>query len=56
MAISIVFGLAFGTALTLLLLPTFYMIFEDFRMMAKWAWTGRWSDRLEDVADTRERV
>ncbi len=49
MAISIVFGLAFGTALTLLLLPTAYLIFEDVRMAVRWTWTGRYTDELSDV-------
>jgi len=42
MAISIAFGLAVGTILTLVLLPVFYLIFEDVRNAALWAWTGRW--------------
>lgn len=48
MAVSIVFGLAFATMLTLLLLPVFYMIFEDARRLMQWAWTGRATDRLDD--------
>ncbi len=33
MAISIVFGLAFATLLTLLLIPTLYLVHEDFRAL-----------------------
>ncbi len=51
MAISIVFGLAFATALTLLLLPVYYMIFEDVRMGARWIWTNRYTDTLEPASD-----
>ncbi len=49
MAISLVFGLAFATGLTLLLLPVFYLIFEDIRMGVTWLFTGRYSDRLIDT-------
>ena len=49
MAISLVFGLAFATALTLMLLPVFYMIFEDVRMGVRWLVTGRYTDRLADT-------
>ena len=37
MAISIVFGLAFATALTLLLLPSFYVMLEDAGKVVRWA-------------------
>ena len=36
MAVAVIFGLAFATVLTLIMVPTFYSIAEDFRM-----WTGR---------------
>ncbi|MFV1957925.1 MAG: efflux RND transporter permease subunit [Planctomycetota bacterium] len=48
MAISIVFGLAFATFLNLLLLPVFYLIFEDARMGVRWLFTGRYTDELLD--------
>ena len=51
MAVSIVFGLAFATALTLLLLPVFYMIFEDVRMGLRWIWTDRYTDTLETLPE-----
>ena len=41
MAISIAFGLALATILTLILLPIFYLIFDDARRAALWAWNGR---------------
>jgi multidrug efflux pump subunit AcrB len=31
MAVAVVFGLAFATVLTLIVVPTFYMLFDDFR-------------------------
>ena len=40
MAVSIVFGLAFATVLTLIVLPTFYVILEDVRSAVRWWWTG----------------
>ena len=49
MAISLVFGLMFATALTLLLLPVFYLIFEDVRMGVRWLVTGRYTDALPDT-------
>jgi len=41
MAISITFGLAIVTFLTLLLVPALYMIFEDVRRMGRWLWHGQ---------------
>jgi multidrug efflux pump subunit AcrB len=43
MAISIVFGLAFATVLTLLVVPTCYLVLEDIRLILRWTWTGRTS-------------
>ncbi len=40
MAISIVFGLVFATILTLLILPTFYIVFEDVRRLLRWLFIG----------------
>lgn len=42
MAISISFGLALATVLTLLLLPCLYMVNEDLRTLVHWLRTGRW--------------
>jgi len=53
MAVSIVFGLAVATVLTLILLPTIYLVFEDLKACAArsgrllaacvhWMLTGRW--------------
>lgn len=47
MAISIVFGLAFATVLTLILLPTLYLAFEDLRASLRWLATGEFSRRLK---------
>lgn len=44
MGVSIVFGLIFATALTLLVLPTFYLIFEDLRLAGVWLRTGHRGD------------
>jgi multidrug efflux pump subunit AcrB len=40
MAISISFGLAFATVITLLLVPSVFLILEDFKRLARRAWTG----------------
>jgi multidrug efflux pump subunit AcrB len=45
MAVSIVFGLALATVLTLILLPTIYLLYEDARGVIRWILTGRWSVR-----------
>jgi multidrug efflux pump subunit AcrB len=41
MAISIVFGLAFATVLTLMLVPTLYLMLEDGHALLRWLWHGR---------------
>jgi len=41
MAISIVFGLAFATVLTLMLVPTFYLMLDDGQALLRWLWHGR---------------
>jgi multidrug efflux pump subunit AcrB len=46
MAVSIVFGLAFATILTLVLLPTLYLAFEDLRAIVRWILTGRFSTEI----------
>jgi len=48
MAVSIVFGLALATVLTLVLLPTIYMAFEDLRGCARWLITGSFHRRLRE--------
>lgn len=45
MAISISFGVAVATVLTLLVVPSFYMIVEDIREMLVWIWYGRRRER-----------
>ena len=46
MAISIVFGVAFATVLTLVVVPCFYLVFEDVRSSLKWLFTGKWTREL----------
>lgn len=46
MAISIAFGLAFATGLTLVLLPTVYLVVEDLKGCLRWVWTGRFARSL----------
>lgn len=41
MAISIVFGLAFATLLTLMLVPTLYLVLDDAAGVLRWVWSGR---------------
>jgi multidrug efflux pump subunit AcrB len=47
MAISISFGVAFATLLTLLIIPSMLLILNDARRMVHWIWTGRWPTREE---------
>ena len=42
MAVSLVFGLAFGTVLVLGLLPCVYVMLEDLRAGLRWLISGRW--------------
>jgi hydrophobic/amphiphilic exporter-1 (mainly G- bacteria), HAE1 family len=42
LAISISFGLALATVLTLLLLPCLYMVLEDLRTLVHWLVSGEW--------------
>lgn len=46
MAISIAFGLAFATFLTLVLLPTVYLVVEDLKGCLRWLWTGHFTRGL----------
>ncbi|BBM85501.1 efflux RND transporter permease subunit [Candidatus Uabimicrobium amorphum] len=42
MAISLVFGLIFATVITLLIIPTFYLILEDIKRLLKWTMRFTW--------------
>lgn len=44
MAISITWGLAFSTCLSLILVPSFYLILDDFTALLFRIWEGRWPD------------
>jgi multidrug efflux pump subunit AcrB len=48
MAVSIVFGLALATVLTLVLLPTLYLAFEDLRGFFRWLFTGSFHRTLQE--------
>ncbi|MFH0943985.1 MAG: efflux RND transporter permease subunit, partial [Planctomycetota bacterium] len=48
MGISIVFGLIFATVLTLLVLPTFYLIFEDLRNCLRWLIRGQFHESPQE--------
>jgi len=41
MAVSISFGLAFGTVLTLIVVPSIYMVIEDLHWLTCWIWYGQ---------------
>lgn len=49
LAISISFGLAFATVLTLVLVPSIYLIAEDVKRAVRWVWTG--STRVPATAE-----
>ncbi len=40
MAVALVFGVLFSTAITLVLVPSSYLILEDFRRLFQWWWQG----------------
>ena len=42
MAVSIAFGLSFATMLTLLVVPSLYLIGNDIRRVVRWLWSGEW--------------
>jgi len=48
MAISVAYGVLFGTLIILLFFPVFILIFNDMRRALKWFWTGEKPTR-EDV-------
>ena len=39
MAVSIVFGLAFATVITLMMLPVLYLVLEDFKHLVAGLWS-----------------
>jgi len=51
MAVSVAYGVLFGTAIILLFFPVFIIIFNDVRRYAKWLWTGK-----KPVREEVERV
>ncbi len=51
MAVSIVFGLSAATVLTLIVLPTFYLIAEDARAAGRWLVTGDFHRDLPAAAN-----
>jgi multidrug efflux pump subunit AcrB len=53
MAVSIAFGLMFATLLTLLLVPSLYLIGNDLRRAFRWLLTGQWVSP-DDVAKRAE--
>jgi multidrug efflux pump subunit AcrB len=51
MAISLVFGLAFATIVTPILLPCFYLIYEDIFAATRWIFTGRFDRNVRMRSD-----
>ena len=51
MVVAIAFGLTFATLLTLLVVPSLYLIGNDARRALRWLRTGRWVGP-EDVLPT----
>lgn len=54
MAVSVSFGLAFSTLLTLLVIPAGYMVMEDAKAIWKWLRHGQWSQAITGAAATGE--
>ena len=50
MVVSIAFGLTFATMLTLLVVPSLYLIGNDLRRVLRWLRSGRWPSSEEVVA------
>jgi len=48
MAVAVVFGLAFATLLTLVVVPTFYLLFDDFNALR-----ARLKDRIAGLLPTK---
>lgn len=55
MAISISFGLISATVLTLLVLPSVLVVFDDAKRLAGWLWTGERGDEAERLANEAPR-
>ncbi|KKK79123.1 hypothetical protein LCGC14_2836660, partial [marine sediment metagenome] len=55
MVVSIAFGLMFATLMTLLAVPSMYLIGNDIRRALRWLRTGRWPTP-EEVASRDEPV
>jgi len=49
MAVSMVFGLAFATVLTLVFVPTFYLVLEDVRRRVRRTWRWLWHGHADRV-------
>jgi len=54
MVVSIAFGLAFATMLTLLVVPSLYLIGNDLRRVLRWLRSGRWPSAEEVAAGGAE--
>jgi hypothetical protein len=51
MAISLGFGILFATTITLLLVPSAYVILEDLRIVGRWLLGRRQDPTLQSVDD-----
>jgi len=57
MAASLAFGILFATVITLFLIPTLYLILDDFKSWWKEAWTHatpRWFKRVEPATESAQ--
>jgi len=50
MAVSLAFGVLFATFITLILVPTAYLILDDIQRFARWM-TGRGASVMDETAD-----
>lgn len=55
MAISVAWGIIFGTIFTLLVLPSIIHFFNDWRRLMHWIWHGVWIPREQAEPAIRER-
>jgi multidrug efflux pump subunit AcrB len=57
MALTIAFGVAFSTVLTLLFIPCVVFVMSDFRLLKRYLLTGKWTSREEvEPASKRRQI
>ena len=55
MAVTIAFGILFTTIVTLILVPAFFVVLNDLKMLMHFIWNLKWPSRLELEAAAKSR-